>query len=324
MAIKTTLENVVQTEDGPAGFPCYDAVVTAQDIQQLFKTGFLKVDPERQRGEDTVTKKPILDQEKIARWAEQLVKGEAYLGQLSWNFRKDDTLITYDSGSRTLTVGAGAANIPDSAHRHLSVVKAAESAERGSGFDLNRKFSVRIYNVPATEENRIFYAMNQEGQKADPTRSKWLYRVGATKLAAALVEQSTHLRNNVDTVRDRISKRNPRLCAFNTLSRAFEEHWADVNPDDAGAFAADVEAVARFWEKLASVRPELGKLDLAHRQTVRETSLSDSALAITAYVAIARKMRDQGVGLAVLDKLAQKIKFKINGKEREVDFFSRE
>src|SRR6266404_3015436 len=256
MAIKTTLENVVQTEDGPAGFPCYDAVVTAQDIQQLFKTGFLKVDPERQRGEDTVTKKPILDQEKIARWAEQLVKGEAYLGQLSWNFRKDDTLITYDSGSRTLTVGAGAANIPDSAHRHLSVVKAAESAERGSGFDLNRKFSVRIYNVPATEENRIFYAMNQEGQKADPTRSKWLHRLGAAKIAGALAEQCPSLRDNVDTIRDRLSKKNPRLCAFNTLSGAFEAYWGDCNPEEEEVFKASVDFVTQFWNRLATVRPE--------------------------------------------------------------------
>jgi len=26
-----------------------------------------------------------LDDEKVDRWAEQLIKGEAYLGQLSWN-----------------------------------------------------------------------------------------------------------------------------------------------------------------------------------------------------------------------------------------------
>jgi len=29
--------------------------------------------------------KRILDDEKVDRWAEQLIKGEAYLGQLSWN-----------------------------------------------------------------------------------------------------------------------------------------------------------------------------------------------------------------------------------------------
>ena len=176
MAVKTTLENVVPTQDGPD--TCYDAVVTAQDIATLYKTGFLKIDPDRQRGLDPVTRKPILDMEKIDRWADQLVAGEAYLGQLSWNFRKEETILNYDSESRTLTIGAGAATIPDSYHRHRAILKAVESAERGSGFKVDRQFSVRIYNVPVSQENRIFYAMNQEGKKADPTRSKWLHRVG--------------------------------------------------------------------------------------------------------------------------------------------------
>jgi hypothetical protein len=67
MAVKTTLENVVPTEDGR--YECYYAVVTGQDIATLYKTGFLKLDPEHQRGEDTLTRKPILDAEKIERWA---------------------------------------------------------------------------------------------------------------------------------------------------------------------------------------------------------------------------------------------------------------
>ncbi len=133
----------------------------------LYKTGFLKLDPEHQRGEDVLTRKPILDTEKIERWADQLMKGEAYLGQLSWNFRKEETALEYDAGTHTLTIGAGAATIPDSYHRHMAILKAVDSAARGSGFEpLKRMFSVRIYNVPIEEENRIFYAMNQEGKKA--------------------------------------------------------------------------------------------------------------------------------------------------------------
>ncbi len=319
MGVETTLGNVSPTQDGSG--ECYDAIVTARDISRLYRTGFLKIDPEHQRGVDSVTRKQVLDKDKIERWAEQLVSGEAYLGQLSWNFRKDDTGLKYDEESRKLTIGAGAATIPDSFHRHMAILKAVESAERGSGFDVDRKFSVRIYHVSAAEENRIFYAMNQEGQKADPTRSKWLHRVGVTKLAGVLVERSPHLREtNVDTVRDRISMRNPRIFAFNTLSRAFEDHWSDVNPDDEKAFQADVEYLVGFWDKLVAVRPELGKLDLAKRKRVRETSLVDSAVAVTAYVAIARKMREQGVGLATLEKL----KHQVTDDGRPIDFFSRE
>ena len=107
MGIQTTLENVVRTEDGP--YPCYDAVVTAHDISQLYKTGFLKIDHDRQRGIDSITGKRILDDEKVDRWAEQLVKGEAYIWQVSWNFRKDETVLEYDYEKRSLKIGAGAA-----------------------------------------------------------------------------------------------------------------------------------------------------------------------------------------------------------------------
>jgi hypothetical protein len=321
MGLQTSIENVSRTEDGP--YPCYDAVMAARDIHQLYKTGFLKVDHERQRGVDSVTGQRILDDEKVERWAEQLVQGEAYLGQLSWNFRKDETMLDYDEVKRSLKIGAGAATIPDSGHRHMAILKAADSASKGSSFNLDRKVSVRIYNAPASEENRIFYAMNQEGKKADPTRSKWLHRLGATKIAGALAEQCPSLKDNVDTIRDRLSKKNPRLCAFNTLSGAFETYWADCNPEEADVFKASVDFVVQFWNKLASVRPELGRLDIARRRQVRETLLVDSALAISAYVATARKMYDGKVDLSRLQKLCRPTAG-TGEEQRDVDLFSRE
>jgi len=327
MGLQTSIENVSRTEDGP--YPCYDAVMAARDIHQLYKTGFLKVDPDRQRGMDSVTGKRILDDEKVERWAEQLVKGEAYLGQLSWNFRQDETTLEYDENTRSLKIGAGAATIPDSGHRHMAILKAAESVGKGSSFSLDRKVSVRIYNAPESEENRIFYAMNQEGKKADPTRSKWLHRLGATKIAGALAEQCPSLKDNIDTIRDRLSKKNPRLCAFNTLSNAFETYWADCNPEEEEAFKADVAYVAGFWNKLATIRTELGRLDISRRKRVRETLLVDSALAISAYVAIARKMRDLKIDISRLDKLGQPVTITVKNaqgeeEQREVDLFSRE
>jgi hypothetical protein len=326
MGLQTSIENVSRTEDGP--YPCYDAVMAARDINQLYKTGFLKVDPDRQRGMDSVTGKRILDEEKVERWAEQLVKGEAYLGQLSWNFRQDETALEYDEASRSLKIGAGAATIPDSGHRHMAILKAADSVGKGSSFSLDRKVSVRIYNAPASEENRIFYAMNQEGKKSDPTRSKWLHRLGATKIAGALAEQCSSLKDNVDTIRDRLSKKNPRLCAFNTLSGAFETYWGDCNPEEEDAFKADVAYILTFWNKLAAVRPELGRLDIARRKRVRETLLVDCALAISAYVAIARTMRDRQIDLSRLDKLGKPVTITVKtaagDEQREVDLFSRE
>jgi hypothetical protein len=67
-------------------------------------------------------------------------------------------------------------------------------------------------------------------------------------------------------------------------------------------------------------------LDITRRKRVRETLLVDSALAISAYVAIARKMRDRGAHLSALDKLGQPVTVKnpISREERQVDLFSRE
>jgi hypothetical protein len=322
MPVTTKVEGVIPTQDGSASHPCYDAVVTAADINTLYRTGFLNLDPDRQRGEDQVTGKLMVNQEKVDRWAEQLVAGGAYLGQLSWNFRPEESSVTYDPDDRSLAITSGKATIPDSYHRHLAIIKAVDSRQRGSGFDMERKVSVKIYTLPAPEENRLFYAMNQEGEKADATRSKWLHRVGASRLAAKLVEQSPHLINNVDTVRDRLSRRNPRLCAFNTLSRAFEDYWGDKEwSEESDEFTAALRFLMDYWDRLVQVRPELGHLNLEERQNVRITSLADSAIAITAYVAIARRVMDQKLGVAVLDGLAGNVDA-ADGKR--VDLFSRE
>jgi hypothetical protein len=132
----------------------------------------------------------------------------------------------------------------------------------------------------------------------------------------------------VDTIRDRLSKKNPRLCAFNTLSGAFEAYWGDCNPDEEDAFKAAVDFVVLFWNRLATVRPELAKLDIARRKRVRETLLVDSALAISAYVAIARKMQDRQIDLSLLERLGKPVTatFKVadGTQRREVDLFSRE
>src|SRR5260370_16444324 len=119
----------------------------------------------------------------------------------------------------------------------------------------------------------MFYAMNQEGKKADPTRSKWLHRLGATKIAGALAEQCPSLRDNVDTIRGRLSKKNPRLCAFNTLSGAFESYWSDCNPEDKDALQADGDYAVRYWNKLPKLPPQLAKLPISLPIKVRQPFL---------------------------------------------------
>ncbi len=317
MALQMTLSNVVPTQDGPTR--CFDAVVSAGEISRYANTGFLEIGTEHQRREDSVGGRHILDRGKVEKWAEQLILGEAYLGQLSWNFRKGETVLNYDEENRTLSFDVGTVTIPDSYNRHKAILNAVESVGRGSQFDLNRKFSVRIYNVSANEESKISYELNREGRRANPARSKWVHPEGVTRIAVEFVNRSRHLQRNVDTVQHRLSQRNSRLCSFNTLSHAFERHWSNTNPDDQEARQRDVEYLVQFWDKLASVRPELGKMDIRSRLEVRDTLVVDSAIAITAYIAIANRMKAEDKELDCLKQLGQEI----NADGEWMDFFSR-
>jgi hypothetical protein len=44
------------------------------------------------------------------------------------------------------------------------------SIANGSAFDPNRQFSLRIWQVPEAREDKIFYAMNMEPDKADASQ----------------------------------------------------------------------------------------------------------------------------------------------------------
>lgn len=313
------LRNATETEDG--GRPCYDVVSTAAEIHRAFKQGFLQIDDERQRGKNTVTGARIVNQKKIDEWAEKLVQGDGYLGQLTWNIRREDgpdPEVEYDPDSGMLTINALSAYLPDSYHRTSAVVKAVDSIAKGSSFDKNRKISVRIYNAPAEEENAIFYAYNQEGKPADQGRSKWLRPHSLALIARRFVAETPELGDsNVDTFQDRLSKKSYRLASFGTLAKAIETGWAGENTEDPAVVEAAVAYLKNFWGKLVSVRPELGKLQLAERQRVRETTLVDGALSLAALIRIAHTMYKREIPLEKLDRLATTT-------QGGIDLFSRE
>ena len=322
-----TIDDVVRTEDG--GQVCYDVALEAREIHRLRKFGFLQVDEERQRGVNTVTNKPVINQDKIERWTDQLIDGTAYLGQLTWNVRpdQDDPGLRFAAETKQLVVNAMQAYLPDSRHRHEAIFSAVESVARGSKFDIHRKVSIRIYNIPADEEPDVFYAYNQEGEAADEGRSKWLKPQDHALLARELVFRSPHLgEKNIDTVRDRLSKKSYRLASFGTISRAVEDGWA-WNADELREPKRFDEAalfLAAFWAKLATVRPELEVLTLARRQQIRETLLVDNALAIAAYFRLAFWLYDSAQSLDKLDALGSKMAYTDkDGNTAQWDLFAR-
>ncbi|ORA15593.1 DNA sulfur modification protein DndB [Mycobacterium asiaticum] len=318
------IEPVIESHD--LDHVVYDGVVTAGDIRWMVEHDLLEVDPDRQRGKNSVTKKQVLKNAKVDRWARDLIENKAVFGQLTLNFRPEESNVYYDETAGQFVIEDGRATAPDSVHRILSIVEAAGSAAKGSTFDLNRKFSVRIWTVPAETENEIFYWMNQEGDKADATRSKYLaQRNTGQKIARAVIQQSPLLtEKNVETVSNTLAKKNPRLVAFNTLAVAFEDAWADI-PE------ADIDKVVSwfvgYWKKLADLRPELRPVSsYTDRQKYRSGSLAAWAIAIHGYVRLARTFYDKKLSLNLLDGLNNKVKVKKGeGKDEvevEVDFFA--
>lgn len=299
--MKTIIEPVLVSHD--YGHEVYDVTMPARDIHQMYKHGLLIVDPEHQRGRNTVTGREVFKKEKVERWANQLLADKAVFGQLNWNFRPEATKAYYHREKGQFIIEFGSATLPDSAHRHRSIFLAVDSVARGSDFDLEMPFSVRIWCVPESEENDIFYGMNQEGDKADATRSKWLaQRNVGQKIASAVVRSSPYLTEaNVETVTNTLSVKNPRLAGFNTFSVAFEEGWRDVPDDDV---VQVVGWFVRFWDRLVAVRAELKRLPLPERQKTRRASIGVSALAIHGYVHLGRRFYTESLELDLLDALA--------------------
>lgn len=302
--MEISLPNVTKTRDG--GEDCWDTTISARDIARLMDANQLVYDPEHQRGINSVTGKPMLNGEKVERWANDLLADTAIFGQLTWNFRPDDATVLFDPDSGNQDHGKlifdGPATLPDSWHRHNAIARVMASIARGSQFDPNRRFSLRIWNVSIDGENRIFHAMNQEHDKADATRSKYLSPRGpAQQIAFAVMKQAPELQDNVEVVSNNLSIKNHRLMAFNTLSTAFERFWDDVDED---AIEEIVPWFLAYWAKLVTVLPELGKVSVAKRQLSKKTSLVSWAVSIHGYVALARRFYNESLSLELLDKLA--------------------
>jgi hypothetical protein len=299
---------VVVTKDG--GYDCWDTTVSAREIARAMNSGMVESDPRHQRGKNSVTGKEVVDWKRVEDWTRALLADEAIFGQLTWNFRPEETGGLRFVGDRlddgslsathgTLVVEDGQAKMPDSRHRHESIRLAVESVAKGSDFDPARRFSLRIWSVPEAFEDKIFYAMNMEHKKADATRSKWLHQTGpGQRLARELVRRSPHLgEDNVEIVSNTVSVRNPRLAAFNTFSAALEtadSPWSqlpDGEVDQAAAF------LVKFWDKLVQVIPELGRLTLAERQAARGNparAMASSALGIHGYLRMAYRLYPDG------------------------------
>jgi DNA-sulfur modification-associated len=104
-------------------------------------------------------------------------------------------------------------------------------------------------------------------------------------LAKKVIEKSTNLQGNVNRVTDRLAQSNPQVVTLSTLQemmKLYSPHESLEETEVAGL--ADI--AASFYDLLASVRPELGLLEIKERRLVREQLLSDSAVMMHGYAAL--------------------------------------
>src|SRR5215208_824161 len=93
--MQTRIRPVLVSHD--KGEKVYDAVLSARDIHRMFANGLIRIDDELQRGRNTTTNKQVYKEAKVQRWTEQLLADEHVFGQLTWNFRPEETETYYDA-----------------------------------------------------------------------------------------------------------------------------------------------------------------------------------------------------------------------------------
>lgn len=296
------LTGAQRTWDG--GRECFDVVITSDDVHDLFDHKHLYVLEDEQRGNDPVTSREVISEDKLERWVQMELSHQFHIGQLTACVRSEiGSTVEFDEDTGTLRLH-GDLVLADSRQRVYTLVRCVEGRRNGNGYQA-RAVSMRIYPETTPEyRKRVFYEYNQEGDHADESRSKWLAPKGfAQDVAKRLVENSPHLTHeNVNVVRNRVTSKDPRLAGFNTFASAVEAAWNRVVRNE-----GDVEDVSafliRFWDKLVEVLPDLGVKTLPERREIREQSLVGTAVTIYGYLAVAAAIYKRDGKDASLDLL---------------------
>lgn len=284
------------------GSECYDVVIDTATLTQKFNAKQLYVIPDEQRGDDPISGKEMLSLDKVERWYQSELAGTFRVGQLTFCSRSETGGKVVVNGD-TLEI-YGDLVLADSRQRVYTLVKAEEGKANGNGYQ-TRFVSARIYpNTTPESRKATFYDYNQEGSKADESRSKYLAPRGYTqRVARNLVERNTNLTHeNVNTVRNRVTSKDHRLAGFNTFAQAVEASWARKleSPEHVEQVS---DYLVSFWDRLVEVLPELGIVSVVKRVELRKSSLVGHAVTIYGYLAVARALHDNGESLDRLKEL---------------------
>ncbi len=284
-----------ETQDGSKR--AFDVVMTAREIADALIEHRVYVIPEEQRGDDPVTLKELLNEKKVENWVQMELGGRLHMGQITLALHMENgASFHWYPKDGTLEV-VGPMTVVDGRQRSYTVRRAVQAKdERGAWYDDDRKVSVRVYvDLDSSERRELFNQMNggRGGDHASQTRVHWLAPSGPAWIAKQLVSRNPNLgERNVNVVVDKITRKDPRLAGFNSFVEAIGQAFGDeaTLSDQEQQQVADF--LNDFWTKLVEVIPDLGVLELAKRNQVRERSLVGNPLAIYGFMRISKRLWD--------------------------------
>lgn len=271
--------------------------VDAVEADTLRLTGNIR--PDHQPGVKMGTK----TKRKIDRWAEELLRNNAVIGNISVRINPETSVYEIErdeEGDLTLTLWSGEFDCAvDSLSRIKAILKAAAS-DAGT-FKLETRFATRIWIANDDLASRVGSDYNTRGDKVNDTAAKFAYQDSAEKrIARQLLQASQHLGiDNVEVLKNSVSASSSKLVAFNTLSQAMESFWT-AEPLNLVEEETQVKFLTDFWDALAAVRPEFGRMSKVHRLTVRGSSMAGTALSIHGVIAVANELYARNLDPSVI------------------------
>jgi hypothetical protein len=272
---------------------------TDQDVQRGITPGLLNRPPRELSLSDGYPdpKLYIFDASNADDIVEKLLGGKRlFLSPLVWNLRPGTFEAYWHQKDAELYIYSGKVYLPDSHHRQQAIVKAVKiwrDAPRSyPKFTPEKQFKVELYFLSKDDEGNYFYDKNQRPKPTSKSKAYDLTTLDdLSLLAKKVIEKSVALKDNVNRVTDRLTARNPQVITLSTL-REMMKSVASSDALDIPEMEGLATVGAKFYDLLATVRPELGQLQPSERRRIREKLIVDAAVMMHGYAVLIRDFND--------------------------------
>jgi hypothetical protein len=238
-------------------------------------------------------RKYIFDSAKANDIAEKLLNGEKlFLNPLIWNLRPGKFEAYWDEANRDIYIYGGRIYLPDSHHRQQAIIKAVKIwRERPADypkFSGGSEFKIELYFLDKLGEGDYFFDKNQMPKPIARSKAYDLTtQDDLSLLSKKFIEMSRALQGNVNRVTDRLSAKQVDVVTLSTV-REMMKTYTGGDSVDAAALDGLANVAAEFFDMLAGIRPELGRVSIEERRQIRNSKLVDAAVMMHGYAFLMR------------------------------------